>query len=473
VPASGLGFNGCGSLPSMTATTSHTSTDGACPYPHGDHARPRPPLVKSTPFMGALPRVLGNMHQFMTETRAQYGDAFRLKVVGHELTCLCGDDAIALLNPGTCLSTGESMKILDQEMQSVLPSTFEGPQHKMFRRTHIDFLTANLENRRHAEIQARLKHHTDTWRTGQRINVLQAAQAQTVDVLSILLNGEPFPFSHRDLVLTVRTMIGATYANLPSWVLKNPFYVKVKDRIRQHMLEFIGKMRVDPDLIESTLAGRYLSLDPPLGKSRWENEDLAAVPYGAYLAGFDTVASASSILVYRLLTHPEHLRRVREEYADLAAEHDGVVAPVRQKYMRAAFWETCRINPPGTIVMRLAERDFTFGNYTIRKGDELLVMIASGHLDADNFEQPHRWDPTRFVGEGASAMKRKVRPFGAGAHRCTGAVLGELIAVEMASYWVNHFDLEVAPRGYALKVASLPFTQPVGLKVKVHGRRSP
>ena len=100
-------------------------------------------------------------------------------------------------------------------------------------------------------------------------------------------------------------------------------------------------------------------------------------------------------------------------------------------------------------MIRFAERDFEFGDYTIRKGDEVVVMIASDHLDERIFPRPNEFDPTRFLGEQSGPLKRKVRPFGAGAHRCTGAVLGELIAVEMASYWVNGFDMEIVPKGGA------------------------
>ena len=43
----------------------------------------------------------------------------------------------------------------------------------------------------------------------------------------------------------------------------------------------------------------------------------------AYLAGFDTVASAASFLVYQLLRHPECLERVREEYRALPRDAAG------------------------------------------------------------------------------------------------------------------------------------------------------
>lgn len=453
-----------------TTTTSGTARTSRLTSP-GSVTKLRPPLVKGAPIIGSLRQFMGDVHPYLAKQRAQHGDAFRLRVMGREMTCLCGDEAIRLLDRGSVLRTGESMHVLDSDLQSCLPSTFDGPQHKMFRSAHHAFLTANLESRRHDEIQERLDHHTASWNPGDEIDVLHEAQVQTVDVLSVLLNGEPFPFTKKELALTVHMLIWATYGNLPSWVLKYPRYLSIKKRIRAHMLGLIERIRADPARAESTLAGSYLKLDPPIGRDRWENGDLAAVPYSAYLAGFDTVASASSFLVYQLCKHPEHLAKVRQEYEALAAESDGSVAPVKQKYMRAAFLETVRINPPGTVVIRFAESDFRFGDHTIRKGDEVLVMIASDHLDDRIFERPSEFDPVRFLGEDSGPLKRKVRPFGAGGHRCTGAVLGELIAVEMASYWVNRFDLEVVPAGYRISAVARPFTQPVGLRVKIRARR--
>ena len=163
---------------------------------------------------------------------------------------------------------------------------------------------------------------------------------------------------------------------------------------------------------------------------------------------------------------------MRAELEDLARESDGPVAPTKQKYMRAAFLETVRLNPPGTAVIRVADRDFEFAGYTIREGDEVLVVIASDHLNPAVFERPHEFDPTRYFAPQSGPLRRRVLPFGSGSHRCTGAVLGELVAVEMVSYWIHHFDLRVEPVGQKVRAVARPFTQPEGLRVKVLGRRT-
>ncbi|MEM9730744.1 MAG: hypothetical protein AAF997_19330, partial [Myxococcota bacterium] len=64
------------------------------------------------------------------------------------------------------------------------------------------------------------------------------------------------------------------------------------------------------------------------------------------------------------------------------------------------------------------------------------------------------------------------RPFGSGSHRCTGFFIGEMVAIDLVSHWVNHFDLAVVPEGKTVRPVARPFTQPDGLKAKVLGPRS-
>lgn len=432
----------------------------------------RPPLVKSLPFIGPLPQFLGDVLPFVNKQRATYGDAFRLRMANVEMTCLMGAEAIALLERGTALRTSKSMHVLDSELQSCLPSTFDGPQHEMFRKAHHQFMNAKLEARRRSDIAACLQKHSDAWLPGTELDVLHEAQVQTVDVLSILLNGEPLPFAKKDLALVVHTLIWTTFGHAPKLVLKNPFYRSAQKRMRAHLLDLVRRLRKNPERARETLVGRYLGLEPPIGRTGWEDRDLVAVPYSAYLAGFDTVASASSFLLYRLLTNPNVLAEVRKEFAVLSRDTDEPVNPLSQRYLRAAFLETVRLNPPGTAVLRIAERDFEFAGYTIRKDDEILVVIASDHLDPTIFPNPNHFDPSRFLGSNATELKQHVRPFGSGSHRCTGFFIGEMVAIDLVSHWVNQFDLAVVPEGKTVRPVARPFTQPDGLKAKVLGPRS-
>ncbi len=192
---------------------------------------PRPPVVKSVPVMGPLRPFLGDVLPFLAETRTAYGDVFRLKMFNLKLTCLFGPGAIELLERDKGLRTSTSMHVLDEEMQSRLPSMIDGPEGRTIRKIHHQFMNHSLESTRRDDIQGWLDEHTARWQPGAHLDVLSEAQTQTVDLLSRLLNGEPFPFNKRDLSLLVHTMIWATFGHAPRMILRNPAYRSTQKRM--------------------------------------------------------------------------------------------------------------------------------------------------------------------------------------------------------------------------------------------------
>ena len=108
-------------------------TDGAsgCPV----HSRPartyperagkRPPKIRSVPFFGPVRQFTGDVLPFLTETRKQYGDAFRFRIFGIELTCaairrasqitLAGDEEVEE-NDGKVVSTA-AKQILTKKVE--------------------------------------------------------------------------------------------------------------------------------------------------------------------------------------------------------------------------------------------------------------------------------------------------------------------------------------------------------------------
>lgn len=457
------------------------TSESQCPFEEGISTQvkmglgdgKRPPLIKSTPIIGPIKQFTGDVLPFLSETRKTYGDVFRMRMFGLEMTCICGPDAIALMESDDILCTTKSMKVLQKAVKSRLPMTFDGPQHKVYRKAHSNFLNRKLERTRRDEIIGCLSQQTAQWQAGETFDALKEAQSQTVQVLSQLLNREPFPFSREDLSKVIHTLFFATYGHVPMWLaLNNPTYKSAQKRMNKHFLKMVARVRADPELAAESMVGQYLNCPSPEGTDRWEDDDLKIVPLMAYLAGYDTVASAAGFFLYRLLSHPEHLQKVRDEYQQLSRASDGNIDPMDQKFLRAAFQETVRITPPGALVIRYATQDFQFAGYTIRKGDEVLIQISGDHLDEELFPNPTRFDPSRFLVKGASNLKRHVLAFGSGAHRCTGAMIGPLITQEMVSYWVNHYDLELVPKGAKPRIVARPFTQPMDLKIKVVGRRS-
>ena len=213
----------------------------------------RAPLIKAPPIIGPLRQFTGDVLPFLNATRKTYGDAFRMRIVGMEMTCLCGREAISLLDNDELLSTTDSMAVLMKAVKSRLPGTFDGPNHKFFRKIHSQFLNRTLERERRNEVYECVSKHADQWQPGYEFDPLKESQSQTVDVLSNILNGEPFPFSSKDLSTVVHTLIFATYGHVPLWLaLNNPFYRAAQNRMNKNSLKLVARVRKDPKLRAKT-----------------------------------------------------------------------------------------------------------------------------------------------------------------------------------------------------------------------------
>ncbi len=132
------------------------SSEGQCPFTgatpgsieFGAGSGQRPPMIKALPLIGPIKKFSGDVMPFLNETRKTYGNAFRMRIMGIEMTCIGGNDAIALLENDDLLCTSKSMEVLMKAVKSRLPGTFDGPQHKLYRKIHSNFLNRGLERER-------------------------------------------------------------------------------------------------------------------------------------------------------------------------------------------------------------------------------------------------------------------------------------------------------------------------------------
>jgi camphor 5-monooxygenase len=157
--------------------------------------------------------------------------------------------------------------------------------------------------------------------------------------------------------------------------------------------------------------------------SRTVNADIAGRPIEAaealgaaihiLLAGLDTVSSLLTFVMMFLARHPEH-RRALVEKPDL---------------IPAASLELIRRFPIVTMA-RQARMDIEMdGGAVIRKGEMLAIASHFFNLDPTIYERPLEVDWSRPV--------HKILTFGAGPHRCPGALLGRNELVIGLQEWLK------------------------------------
>ena len=204
----------------------------------------------------------------------------------------------------------------------------------------------------------------------------------------------------------------------------------------------IAERRADPrdrgDLLSMLMASVEAEDD---GENRMSDVQVRDECVTVLLAGHETTANALSFILWQVACHEE----LQEE---LAAEAKRVLngrLPTADDYARLPFTEQVvaeglRLYPPVWVTGRTANEVYEYRGMQIRKGDFLLAPQIAVHRDPRFWEEPLRFDPSRFTKEAkASRPKLAYFPFGAGSRQCIGEGLawmeGVLALAVMVGQW--------------------------------------
>jgi cytochrome P450 len=135
-----------------------------------------------------------------------------------------------------------------------------------------------------------------------------------------------------------------------------------------------------------------------------DEEELLAMVFIVYIAGFVTTVNLIGNGVVALLTHPDQLAQFK---ADPALASNVVEETLR-------YW-----GPAEATLPRTATEDVTIGETVIPQGEQVMVSLASLDRDPQRFSNPEQYDIMR------EDANRHVA-FGKGIHACLGAPLARV-----------------------------------------------
>ena len=146
-------------------------------------------------------------------------------------------------------------------------------------------------------------------------------------------------------------------------------------------------------------------------------------------AGHETTASTLAWVFERIIRHPDVLAKLEAEAAT-----DG------NEYRQAVILEVQRVR----TVIDFAGRHvyaptFQLGDWVIPRGYSIVVPIAHIHERENDYADPDRFDPQRFVGNRPSSS---FIPYGGGTRRCVGAVFANVEMDVVLRTALRHFAIE-------------------------------
>ena len=265
--------------------------------------------------------------------------------------------------------------------------------------------------------------------------------------------------AYKDRALTVHVQKA-----LPKWTLGTP-KMKRAQKLVPKLLNAI-KSAHTPALREGKpidIADAYMELhrqDPG-----YMPETDLAFPFAAGLVASLYMGNALAFAMYNMIKHPDVYARVAEEGEALfgdgripdGKDFDGDKVDVT----RRVFLESERLYPVIPVQLR------TVMNRCIVAGVELeprtLVMIGhtGTHYMEEYFENPLEFDIDRFLPGREEHLQPSVYvPYGLGTHHCLGHRYLELQAIINLLFLAYHFELELVPSNYKMRINPLSNLSP-------------
>lgn len=340
------------------------------------------------------------------------------------------DSNRALLNPAVSVDITSAMTPEELEQIPEAPPEFkplqrnllsvEPPEHTRLRKLVQPSFTASAIEKLRPGIQALTDRLLD------RIEADAAARGEVAPNRTMELIAD---FSYELPVTVICDMLGIPendreQTRVWSENLLKPINEEERDAIGQGIGEFITYLR---ELFVSKRAAPTDDLISQLLVAEVEGDKLTedevvAMVFILFVAGHVTTVNLIANGVFALLTNPEQARALWDDPSLTV----NAVEEVLRYY-----------GPAETTTPRFAAADVEFNGQQIRKGDPMLIVLASANHDPARFADPETFDISR------SDANRHIA-FGKGIHACLGAPLARLEAqIAIATIFQRYPDLRL------------------------------
>ncbi|CAM8946743.1 unnamed protein product [Rhodiola kirilowii] len=169
------------------------------------------------------------------------------------------------------------------------------------------------------------------------------------------------------------------------------------------------------------------------------------------LGGTDTTSTMVEWTLSELLLHPEVLKTVQEELAEVVGLDNLVDESHLPKlhYLDAVVKEALRLHPPLPLLLPRRPIESTqVGGYTIPKDAKIFINVWAIQRDPSLWENPLEFRPDRFLN---GTMKKldysgndmQYLPFGSGRRKCPGLPLAERSLMYVLASFLHCFKWEI------------------------------
>lgn len=423
--------------------------------PSRDPRYPAGPQLISRVLSGRAFRV--NSAEFMLETAQEFGDLVHYKAFGRHIYQL--NHPTLITSFFTTDSPNHHRNLVMQRARTVLGNgllTSEEPLHMRQRRLAQPAFHRDRIAGYGVVIADAAARMSAGWTSGTTRDV----HADMLELALRIVGKCLFDLDHLDNIEAIASAVDSFMGFLPLAFL--PFSHAIQrlpipamrrlQRGKLHLDTLIKRMiaerRADPpgtadrgDLLSMLLAATDPE-DATSESNRMTDQQIHDECVTILLAGHETTANALSFALYLLATHPVEQEVLHAEARSVlgTARNPSAADYPQLPYATQVFAEAMRLYPPVWVTGRTCIEPYQIADYTIPAGAAVFAPQFAVHRDPRLFEDPLRFDPTRFTPERKAELPRHAYfPFAGGSRQCIAEGLawmeGTLTLATIARDW--------------------------------------
>ncbi|GAB2211966.1 hypothetical protein Droror1_Dr00025306 [Drosera rotundifolia] len=330
---------------------------------------------------------------------------------------------------------------------------------QVFTRSRLDA----SQHLRQKKVEELISHVRTSSEKKNPVNIGEAAFITSLNLLSnsffskdLVDFGTEKTCAFKEIVMNI-----AIEAGTPNFVDIFPVLKSLDpQRIRHRMADHFRKMKsIFISMIEERLSSKTSDsaerndvLDVLLELSECDRElERAHVPHllmDLFIAGTDTTSRTLECAMAELLHNPDKLKKAEEELDQVIGKGNPVKEEdiARLPYLQSIIKETLRLHPPIPLLLpRKVGVDTMLCGCTVPKNAQVLVNVWAIGRDPKLWENPHSFEPERFIGTEVDVKGQhfELIPFGAGRRMCPGYPLVLRMLPLMLGSLIHPFNWEL------------------------------
>ncbi|PAV83892.1 hypothetical protein WR25_14483 [Diploscapter pachys] len=192
------------------------------------------------------------------------------------------------------------------------------------------------------------------------------------------------------------------------------------------------------------------------------------------LAGYETTSTAMGYACYLLAKHQDVQKKLQDEIRETKDEKGLTYDTIHSMpYLDAVFKECLRLTPPViNFTGRECIEDIEINGLKIEKGTWIAIQIYAVHMDPDNWSDPEKFIPERFLDWNEKGSLKWI-PFGVGPRNCVGMRFAEMEFKMTLARLFDNYELRIpenVPKMIPV-VNGIVMSPKDGVKVTVHRRK--